>query len=310
MAYSTGYSTSTDRAEANANPAYQNAGQPSAYQPGGQYYGATQGTAYGLSGEVPMADTSGGGIMGSIYNNWYQNQFLPSTMLNQAQENQINNQIGFQGLQSNLATNVANQNAGFSMRDIGLSREGLNVQQGTLARQMGLLPQEYGLQQQQFDVQGKRLDEQTTESWLGAGEQQRAAKGAGIAQGNLMLPGAAQQRADIGQHLKNALTNIGFSREDLGINRQQAALEFQEKQAQQQDANKMLGIQAKKLGLSEEEVSARLKNTLDQIGISNQVSVSQLLGELYKVEQGGVSIYSPLFAALQQAGAISIPGQG
>src|SRR5215510_401657 len=182
------------------------------------------------------------GILEDIWNQ-AQGGINASNMLTQAHSNELFNQIGFAGLQADLSSNIARQNFGFGERGIGLGREALNVQQGALARQMGLLPQEYALQQQGFDVQGKRLDEQTREAWLGTAEQQRAAKGAGIAQGNLMLPGATQQRADIKQHLENALTNIGFSREDLGIARKKAELDFQEKQAQQQDANKMLGIQ-------------------------------------------------------------------
>jgi hypothetical protein len=304
MAYSSGYSTSTDRY--GADTGYQNAAAPAAYQPGGQYYGATQGEAYGLHGETAMADTSPG-ILNDIYSQWYNNQYLPNQASMKAQTDLLQNQIDLTGLQSGLSSRVAGQNAMFSMADIGLSREQLGIQQGTLARQMGLLPQEYALQGRQFDVQGRRLDEQTKESWLGAAEQQRAAKGAGIAQGNLMLPGAPQQRADIAQHLQNALTNIGFSRDDLQIAREKAALDYQEKQAQQKDAEKQLGVQAKRLGLSEDEVRARLQNSLDQIGISSAVSVDQLLGEIQKVEQGGTSVFSPLFAALQQAGVITLP---
>lgn len=238
----------------------------------------------------------GMGALNNIYSSWYNTNYLPNQMYNQAQTDLLQNQMDLGGMQSGLATNVANQNFGFQMRNIGLSREGLDVQQGQLARQMGLLPQEYGLQQQGFG-----LAEQAQQQ--AAAEQRRSQKSQETISDISGGPGAAQQRADITAHLQGQLAGIG-------LQRQQAALSFQEKQAQQKDAGTMLGIQSKRLGLSEDETRSRLQNSLDQIGISNAVSVDQILSEMYKVAQGGMSVFEPLFGALAQAQGITIPSGG
>lgn len=265
----------------------------------------------------------GQGDPSALFSAWQNAVGNPSQMYEQAQWNQLQNQIGLTGMQSDLATQQQNQQANWQLQGLGLDRQSLGVQQGALSRQMALLPQQYGLQQQGFDiqgqqlgVQGQRLDEQTKESWQNAAQQQRGLKSNATSSGTWNMPGTSQGFADIKTGLQNALTNIGFGRQDLalnqrqlGLNRQGAALTFQEQQAQQQDSQKMLGIQSQRLGLSEDEVRGRLQNALNQIGISNQVSVDQLLSEQYKVQQGGLSPLSQLFGDIYSAGGVTVPSQ-
>jgi hypothetical protein len=257
------------------------------------------------------------------FSQWQQQVGNPSQMLEQAQWNQLQGQIGLTGMQSDLASQIQNQQAGWQLQGFGLDQQSQAVQQGALSRQMSLLPQQYGLQQQGFDiqgqqlgVQGQRLDEQQKESWQNAAQSQRGLKSSATAAGTWNMPGTSQGYADIKQGLQNALTNIGFGRQDLslnqqqlGLNRQGAALTFKEQQAAQQDSQKMLGIQAQRLGLSEDEVRGRLQNALNQIGIGSQISVDQLLAEQYKVQQGGLSPLSGAFGDLLSMGGVTVPSQ-
>jgi hypothetical protein len=182
------------------------------------------------------------------------------------------------------------------LQSTGLSREGLGVQQSALARQMGVLPQQYGIQQSQFGLQERQ-------SWENAAASQRQSKSQEVTSGIQGGEGPSQQRADIKLNLQNALEGIGYQR-------QQADLNFKEQQAQQKDSSKMLGIQAKRLDLSEDEIRGRLQNALNQIGISNQISVDQLLAEQYKVQQGMLSPLQGLFGDLYSIGGITVPSGG
>jgi hypothetical protein len=210
-------------------------------------------SGYGGGSSVPSFTeanpNSGQNQLGGLFSQWMSGYWNPSQMLGQAQLNELERQKGLTGLQSDLASQLQNQQAGWGLQDTGLSREGLGVQQGALARQMGLLPQQYGIQQQQF----------------------------------------------------------GLQLEGIGYQRKQADLNFHEQQAQQKDASKMLGIQAKRLDLSEDEIRGRLQNALNQIGIGNQISVDQLLQEQYKTSQGMLSPLQGLFSNIYSIGGITVP---
>lgn len=233
----------------------------------------------------------------------------PSQMLGQAQINQLQNQMGLTGLQSDLASQLQQQQAGWGLQGIGLQREGLGVQQGTLSRQMELLPQQYGLQQQGFDIQGQQLGLGKAEIMTNAAKQRRQLEHQLVSSG-MAAPEANAQRGDILQQRAFGLFGNQLQQNQLGVTRQQAALNFKEQQAQQQDAQKMLGIHSKQLNLSEDEIKGRLQNALNQIGISNQVSVDQLLSEMYKVQQGEISPLQGLFGDLYSIGGITVPSGG
>jgi hypothetical protein len=251
----------------------------------------------GLAGVNPNSPYNvGNANLQGFFNAWQSGVWNPTQMLGQAQINSLGRQSDLVGLQGGLQSDIAKQGAGWQLQDIGLSREGLGVQQGALARQMSLLPQQYGLQQQGFDITQKQEQQNADISQRNANEQ-AAARGA------YTSVGANWARGDISQNLQNQFGQ-------LGVQRQQAALNFKEQQAQQKDANSMLGIQVKKLGLSEEDVRGRLPNALDQIGISSQISVDQLLSEQYKTQQGMLSPLQGLFGDLYSMGGITVPSGG
>lgn len=198
------------------------------------------------------------------------------------------------GPQTDFSNQQAQQQAGFSTQQIGLSQEQLGIQQGALSRQMQLLPQQYGLQQQGFGLQ----EQEAGQSY---NQQLRGLNSAATASGAFTAQGTNDSRGDLYTNLANSMQNIG-------LQRQGAALTFQEQQAQQQDSQKELGIQSKQLGISEDEVKARLNNALQQNGLSATLDADQVLGEINKIQQGEVSPLSGLLPILQAAGAVSLTG--
>jgi hypothetical protein len=194
-----------------------------------------------------------------------------------AQMMRLIHQGGLSDLLSGRQADLANQEEGWGERGIGLSREQLGNQQNALARQMNLLPQQYELQKQGFDITQRGEQESTNLSAYRLNNQAAAA-------GAYTAAGTNVERTGLQQNLQNQFGQLDLQRQD-------AALTFQERQAQQQDAQKQLGIAAKRLDLSEEELRGRLQNTLSSLGIQHQISVDQLMAEAAKINEGR---YSPI----------------
>jgi hypothetical protein len=161
---------------------------------------------------------------------------------------------------------------------------------------MDLLPQQFGLQNQGFDLAQQQAN-------YGAMTGMRDLNSSQTARGAFTSGGANAHRGDINQ-------NLAFQTQGIGLQRQGAGLNFKENQAQQQDAQKQLDIQSKRLGISGQEIKSRLDNALAQLGISSQVSANQILREAGKVQQGMISPYSGFFGDLSSIMGIPLLAGG
>jgi hypothetical protein len=216
----------------------------------------------------------------------------PSEMIGQGQINNLGDQNVLQQLQAMYSGQQQQQEAGFSLQNLGLDKNSLGIQQGALARQMALLPQQYGLQTQGFDLQQQQAQ-------YGAMTGMRDLNSAATARGAFTAGGTQAARGDINESLQNSLAN-------LGLQRQGAALNFKEQTAQQQDSQKQLDIQSQRLGISGDEIKSRLDNALAQLGIGSQISSEQILAEQQKVQQGMISPYETLFADLYNIAGVPL----
>jgi hypothetical protein len=198
--------------------------------------------------------------------------------------------LGQQGIFNDLMTNEnagwAQQQAGWGQQGIDLSRQGLAVQGNALARQMSLLPQQYELQKQGFDIT-QRSEQQ------GADLQAYRLNNAAAARGAYTAAGTNVERTGLQQNLQNQFGQLDLQRKD-------AALTFQERQAQQQDAQKQLDLAGKRLDLSGEELRGRLDHTLASLGIQHQVTADQIAIEAKKIEDGKYSPLEGLISFLMQ----------
>jgi hypothetical protein len=246
---------------------------------------------YGMSGpgSQSLMDPSFQALLGA-----YGPQFAQAQAQGQQAIIPLYQQMQLLGPEGALANQQAQQQAGFSEQQIGLNQQQLGIQQGALTREMQLLPQQYGLQQQGFGLS-------ETEAQQGYQQQLRGLNSASTASGSFTSTGANQSRGDLYNNLTNSLQNIG-------LQRQGAALTFAEQQAQQQDSQKQLGIQAKQLGISEDEVKARLNNALQQTGLSSTLSADQILGQIGQIQQGELSPLSGLLSQIAQLSGITLTG--
>jgi hypothetical protein len=219
-------------------------------------------------------------------------------------QNQVNYAVGSGQLQQGYLQGEA----GFQQQGLNLQGADLQTQIAALQRQFGLLPQYNTLQQQLFGLQGGSLQEQEQKARIAEAEQKKGLMGSAAASGSVTTEGTRQGLGDIEQQLQFALQDIDRSRQQLDISKQQYGLGYNEKVANLQDQQKYLDTQSKRLGISQEELQFRLQKSLDQLGLSTQLNVSDLLAAGADLNNG---LYSPAQSLLSSvfAGA-GIPGYG
>ena len=266
-------------------------GSPGTWSQGGFYPDASQMQGWQNMYQAGVIDPNNAAIASQIGDNFDPNN--PNSV-----GGILGQSITLQDMMSGTKAGEAQQEAGWGLQGIDLSRQSLGIQQNALARQMALLPQQYDIQKQGFDIT-QRGEQQSADLRAYALNNQAAAQGAYTAAGTNV------GRTGIQQNLQNQFGQLNLQRQD-------ADLTFQERQAQQQDAEKQLGVAAKRLDLSTDELRGRLTNTLAQLGISNQISVNQIMSEAAKVNQGR---YSPIAGLINllftaQNTPILVPNQG
>jgi hypothetical protein len=274
------------------------ANQPAAYQPGGQFYGATQAGGYQSGGPFALADP-----LSQQYNQLqslqqlYGPQEALSGALGQQQIDALTGQTMLGQASLNQSILGQRQEAMYGQEDIDLQNQALGIQQGALQRQLGLVPQQYGLQQQQFGLQEQGIQ-------AGAAQQMSNLNQQLGASGAYVNPGSNTQRGYITSNEQRAMQGVG-------LERQQAALSNKEQMAQLQDSQKQLDLQAQRLGISSQELKSRLDNALAQLGLQGKINSMQLMGETAKIQQGEISPYSGLIGMIMQRTSLPIAsGQG
>lgn len=187
-----------------------------------------------------------------------------------------------------------NQQAGFDTQNLNLTQQQYGIQEGGLNREATLLPQLNAIAQQQYDLQTQQANQS-------AQQQTRGSNSAATASGAYTSIGHNQQLGDIQSQLQNSLQNIG-------LQRQQHNLSYEEQLAALGDSRKQLGIMESRLGISRDEITARLQNGLNQLGLSSAMSVDQLVGELGKIESGDYSLVSSLMGDFASLTGIPLGG--
>jgi hypothetical protein len=242
----------------------------------------TQGTslASGLSPLNPQIEQQMQqlqGQFGPLYS-----QMLPGLVSGNNQYNSLQDQLNQLWAGNSLQGQQLQQQNQFSLQNLGLDQSQLGIQQGALGRQNALLPQQYALQTQGFDLSQQGIQNS-------AAQQTRGLNSAQTARGAYTSIGANQGRQDIQTQLQQNLAN-------LGLQRQGAALNYKEQQAQNADSQKQLDIQSKRLGISKDELNSRLQNALQQLGISGQINADQMWSEFNKVQNGEWSPFGSILS--------------
>lgn len=209
-----------------------------------------------------------------------QQQNLPSAVSSTAQAGNIQQQQMLNQLMTQQAAGFAGQEAGFQLENLGLSRQELGIAQGALQRQFGLVPKEYGLQKGQFGVEAAGLKQQQSDITREYTNQLQQIVSSGAASGSLFTKGQRDTTQLTKQREHSALRGVQLSERSLKLREQGAGLAFKEQMASLRDEQKNYGILAKRYGISEQEVRARLQNTLQQLNLSGQSTASDLAAAL------------------------------
>lgn len=247
-------------------------------------------------------------------------QSLGLTNANQkVQSDYLNKQLGFQGQnnaldQNNLAlqgTDLANQGRALD-ENFHNNAQGINLQAGDLFRQMEELGPQEELLNKLFGLQEGALKSNTDQSI-------RRTSSEALARGGYGSVGNAADVTDLNTALASDL-------DKLKINKEQSANDFMSKRLglqSEQDKTKLgfdavqnkygydkaslavakskLDNEAKRLGISNQEATARIQNALDQLGIGTAADVNGIMLEMAKVEQGLVSSLPPQILSAIQA---------
>ncbi len=222
-------------------------------------------------------------------------------------QSQLGLQSGLIGANYGVQSGALSQQLSSGMANLGLDQNALGIQQGQLARQMGsngLSQQNEALTQRQFGLSDQDLAAQREQANYGAGMQTRGAWSNNTARGSTNTSGFRQQLGDISQQLQFQLAGIGRNEQQLGIGKEREKLRFGEEQKNLDDAKQMLDIRAKKLGLSGQDLNARISQALGQLGIQQSLSTLDILNGMNDIENGR---YNILGSVIGQVAAID-PG--
>lgn len=291
---------------------------------------------------VPATPSPGQQFMGQFWNAYQQGVINPQLAQGNAQIAGLQSQAAIGSAQSNIQQQQLQQSYGYDQQRLGLQQQGLDVNRDQLARQSSLLPQQNALQNQLFDIQsgqigrgmgnadagygtamaGLQLQGEQLQNQYNRGIQQAMSSSA--ASGATNTAGYRQALSDLSNQLsygqrglslqegtatrdyENQRAQLGDQSRFLGINRQQNELSYKEQQAQLRDQQKQLDIQAQGLGISGGELSARLNNAIRSIGLQNQLSASQVAGEIAKIQNGQYSILSNVIPVLSQFAGLNL----
>lgn len=294
------------------------------------------------SGQYRPPPSPGQQFMGQFWNAYQQGVINPQLAQGHAQIAGLQSQQQITNAQSGIQQQQLNQSYGYDQQRLGLQQQGLDINRGQLDRQSALLPQQNALQNQIFDIQsgqigrgmgnadagygtaiaGLQLQGEQLQNQYNRGTQ--SAMGSSAAAGATNTAGYRQALDDLSNQLSYGQRGLSLqegtaTREYegqkaqlndqsrfLGINRQQNELSYKEQQSQLRDQQKQLDIQAQGLGISGGELSARLNNAIRSIGLQNQLSASQVAGEIAKIQNGQYSILSNVIPVLSQFAGLNL----
>ena len=175
------------------------------------------------------------------------------------------------------------QEAGFSQAQLGV--QGANL--GLSNQQLQATAGPGGFQQQQ---QGLTAAEQA----FGLGQSQRALRSAATATGSVNTSGTQQKWSDL-------LSQYGFQQQQAGLTTKEQNEAYQIQQGQLANA-------AKSLGISSQEVTSRLNNALNQLGLQGSLDTLGVAQAIQQLQSGFLS--GPMATAIQEVlGAAGLPIQ-
>jgi hypothetical protein len=190
-----------------------------------------------------------------------------------AQSSLLGAQGGLTQQQLSDQARLEQQSAGFSQQQLGVQGANLGLQRSALEQQAG----PGGFQSQQSALTAQEQALQTA-------QQQRALRSGATSGGSINTAGTQQSWSDI-------LAQQGFEKA-------QQALTTKEQQQQYATSKGQLDNAAKSLGISGQEVTARLNNALSQLGLQGRLDTLGITQAIQQLQSGFLS--GPWATAIQQ----------
>lgn len=265
------------------------------------------GTAQTLEQQLAMQDP--------LYN-WQQQYQQQQHGFQQQQFGQEQAGLGLQRTQLGQQQQHLAAGYGFQQQQDVLSGQGIARNIQDILKQYGYQQQEFGIQGQRLGLQGQQLGIQQGQLNLAHDRARSQLAGAGTYTAKGVRGGEEQDFRYSQGLLDISKKELGLSRKELGIQRGQAAESesmamFGQQQAQKelalteaqqkeqygystqqvQDGLKQLNLQQQSLGISEAQANSQYQNALQQLGLSNVMSVQDLRNQIGALAGGG---YSPI----------------
>lgn len=247
---------------------------PRPFQPPTAQIGPQGGTYYGAQGTPSFSQMLGSpqALFGGIQSY----ELDPALQAEQAQIGLLTGPGGqgqMTAQQLALQQQLTQQEAGFSLANLGVQGSNLDLQRQNLAAQQG--PLGFASQQRVLteaeQAQQNKMAQQGLRSSL-------------TASGGINTQGAGNQWS-------NLLAQQGFEA-------QQNALSAREQAQAYQSGNAQLDNAAKTLGISRQEIDARLSNALAQYGLQGQMDANSIASAVQQIQAGFAS--GPMAQAIQQ----------
>jgi hypothetical protein len=320
---------------------------PGALIPGGQGYQYSPVQPTSTYSSVPSPQQQSTNQLNSYYNLYNAGVIQPNNALVDQQVHSLNSQLGLISAGNQSQQQQLQNNAGASLQGNNISRDDLSIQQRALDRQFALQGPEEQIQQGVYGVQQGDIAEAQHQYQRGkeisAGQFQnerqqvaynrdrsmRAAMSSATARGAMQTKGYETDVSNIIDDMNMALGNISLDEQRVAMQqegqlhqindqqqlleftRQQHTLDYNERQQQLLDANDYLHNQGQRLNLSDNQIKANLQSSLDQLGLSNALSVEQVAAQIAAVEQGKFSPIGGLLSTIQSmAGLTTGSGSG
>lgn len=209
-----------------------------------------------------------------------QSMFGPQQQALGFSQDSINQQIGMALANKQFQTGQLNEDHQLNMQMLGLDQRGIDSSKMNLSELRALAKEQYGLDKSEIGRDFKRTSEQllsdaTTRGAYTSSGYQRDQK---YAYGDALV---AHQNADIG---------------------------YKTKQADFDQAERNLDIQAERLGISKKQLSNQLESALQQLGLSTWMDVNGLMQSLYGNNADQAAMAQQILQwAIQNAGSFGTP---
>lgn len=192
------------------------------------------------------------------------------------------------GLMGGGGSGAARGDAARAQARIGLQRQGLAIDRAGINRELGLLPREHSM------ALAELLQQIGGAKYQGERSQQEQS-GEAAARGAVATTGNLRRMTDIRRSMADQLATLGRRQTDENLT-------YKKNLSDLRDQLKRLGLRGKELDLQSKDIAASLSRGLAKSGLSQFMSVNDLMGGLVAGKQQNIQQLGGLVSYLMSVG--------